>query len=96
MLPGVGASLLKAMNAYQTRMGVIQDSVVLSSSLARFAVRNTRVSTAAMGAVQHALVERRRGLMQEFLDRADELHSFWREPGASAGGSGISSQTSRE
>jgi CHAD domain-containing protein len=96
LLPGTSASLLKGMNAYQTRMGVIQDSVVLSSSLARFAVRNTRVSTAAMGAVQHALVERRRGLIQEFFERADELHRFWREPIASPGASDTSSQTSRE
>jgi CHAD domain-containing protein len=77
MLPAVNARLLKAMNAYQTRMGVIQDSVVLSAALGAFAVHNTRVSTAAMGAVQHALVERRRELIQAFLESADELELFW-------------------
>ena len=77
MMPGVNARLLKSMNAYQTRMGVIQDSVVLSAALGAFAVHNTRVSTAAMGAVQHALVERRRGLVQTFLESADELELFW-------------------
>jgi CHAD domain-containing protein len=80
LLPGVDARLVKAMNAYQTRMGVIQDSVVLSAALGAFAVHNTRVSTAAMGAVQHALVERRRALIQAFLESADELHRFWTAP----------------
>ena len=77
LLPGVDAKLLKAMNAYQTRMGVVQDSVVLSAALGGFAVHNTRVSTAAMGAVQHALVERRRALIEAFFEGADELHRFW-------------------
>ena len=77
VLPGVDRAMLKAMNAYQTRMGVIQDSVVLSAALGAFAVRNTRVSTAAMGAVQHAMVERRHALIRDFLEHADDLHGFW-------------------
>ena len=85
VLPGVNRKLLKAMNDYQTRMGVIQDSVVLSAALGAFGAHNTRVSTAAMGAVQHAMLEGRRALIQTFLEHADELHRFWTAPPALRG-----------
>ncbi|MGB2960385.1 MAG: CHAD domain-containing protein [Bacteroidota bacterium] len=82
LLSGVDAGLLKAMNAYQTRMGIIQDNEVLTATLSGYAVRKRRLSVQSLVAAQQHLAQRRAVLVREFLARIDELESFWRPPRA--------------
>ena len=80
LLSGVDAALLKGMNAYQTRMGVIQDNEVLTAALSAYAAKKRRLSVQSLVAVQQHLAERRAALIRDFLVRMNELEKFWRPP----------------
>jgi len=82
LLSGVDARLLKAMNAYQTRMGVIQDNEVLTAALSSYAAKKRRLSVQSLVAAQQHLAQRRAAQVREFLAKMDELESFWRPPQA--------------
>jgi CHAD domain-containing protein len=93
ILVGVTDTQFKAMNAYQVRMGNIQDVEVLSANVERHAMRRTRASREARrrGAAQRGLdasfvpvlqqlTSRRATLVEQFLGSADELFGFWKKP----------------
>jgi CHAD domain-containing protein len=93
ILVGVTDAQFKAMNAYQVRMGNIQDVEVLSASVERHAMHRTRVPygarrrnasrrgrNAAFVPVLQELSRRRAGLIEQFLGSADELFDFWKKP----------------
>lgn len=78
LLDGVGRRQLKAMNAYQTRMGDIQDIEVLIAGVNAFALQSSRHAPGSFVAVQQELARRRKLLVDEFLKRTDELYGFWK------------------
>jgi CHAD domain-containing protein len=80
LLPGVDAGLLRAMNAYQTRMGIIQDNEVLTATLSSYAAKKRRLSVQSLVAAQQHLAQRRAAYIREFLAKVDELERFWRPP----------------
>jgi CHAD domain-containing protein len=94
ILVGVNDAQFKAMNAYQTRMGNIQDTEVLIAQLERYAQRRSRaprnvrrgrrparrVRDAAFVPILQELARRRTTLIDQFQASADELFGFWKRP----------------
>lgn len=78
MLPWVTKEHLKAMNAYQVRMGEIQDIEVLTATINRFAPKKRRRGSDALLPLHQELARRRSELVNAFLASADELYVFWR------------------
>ena len=77
MLPEVNGQLLKAMNRYQVRMGDIQDFDVLARSVTAYAIHRSKLKPEQFRPVKDHLVSRRKNLVQEFIDKADEIAMFW-------------------
>ncbi len=80
LLPQLDKEQLKAMDAYQTRMGVIQDAEVLSGVLQRFAQGRTVSSRRKLAVVQRALRKHKRDLVEAYVNASDEIYSFWHQP----------------
>ena len=94
VLIGVTGDQFKAMNAYQVRMGNIQDIEVLTADIDTYARRRTRTrkgvqkrSSASrlrldpsFRPVLLELTTRRIALIEEYQKSADELFGFWKEP----------------
>jgi len=76
-LPFVTENVLKNMNAYQDRMGQIQDVEVLAGSLKQFSRRTRGKSGTRLAPVRQALEEEHRVLMTAFHKAADDLYGFW-------------------
>ena len=66
------------MNAYQVRMGDVQDAQVLVASFNEFVLERPPIRRGPLRAVQMELLRRRTAAVGEFLRGADELHTFWR------------------
>jgi CHAD domain-containing protein len=77
LLPGMTPYRLKAMDAYQTAMGEVQDSDVLLAAVENFLRRRPALG-ASMVSVRDHCVRRRGELAAAFLGRADTLFRFWR------------------
>ena len=67
------------MNAYQTRMGDIQDIEVLISSVNEYALRREKTSDESLLPVHQELARQRSELIAAFLKSADDLYGFWGE-----------------
>lgn len=80
LLPGLGKEQLKAMDAYQTRMGVIQDAEVLSALVQRFAAGRSAASRRKLAGFQRELRMHKQTLIAAYLDASDEIYSFWHQP----------------
>jgi len=80
LLPGITKEMLHAMDAYQTRMGAIQDLEVLAESIRLFCMRSGPRGKGIPAPLVHELAGRRRVLLREFRRSADELYGFWRFP----------------
>jgi CHAD domain-containing protein len=80
LLPWLTKERLSAMNAYQTRMGEIQDVEVFLGLLRTQAGRLRRSGTPAFRPAVLELLARRRALVQRFLASAAELYDFWPVP----------------
>jgi CHAD domain-containing protein len=77
ILPKASPRRLKAMNAFQGRMGDIQDSEVLLASVRTFALQKpVGLDTALIEACQE-LSRRRTALVEAFLPSADAVFTFW-------------------
>jgi len=89
LLPSVRRKVLKQMNVYQTRLGAVQDAVVLTASVNRFALRRRRGSSLTFMPVHLFLAERQKQAIDDVMKSADELYPFWRssEPSAQSGSS---------
>ena len=74
----IGPAELKRMNAYQVRMGDVQDAQVLVASFNEFVLERPPIRRGPLRAVQMELLRRRTAAVGEFLRGADELHTFWR------------------
>ena len=85
LLVNVDDRLLKAMNGYQTRMGVIQDNEVLAASLSTYGAERKKLSVQSLVAAQQHLAQRRSVLIREFAAHMGELDDFWRPPMQASG-----------
>lgn len=81
ILPNVTKRMMKAMDAYQIRMGNIQDIDVLIAGIRDHAKRHRRLSQTQFKLLIEKLMERRRELVLEFLSSVDELGLFWKKLG---------------
>lgn len=77
ILPGVTPQTLKAMNAYQVRMGNVQDIDVLISEVETYARRHRRADPIQFQRLEERLMNRRKELAEHFLRSAGELETFW-------------------
>jgi CHAD domain-containing protein len=77
LLPGVDRRFLKSLNAYQTRMGEIQDMQVVTASVNSFTLNSRYAPTLSLVPVQHRLAEMRKHRIDEFLARADDVYDLW-------------------
>jgi CHAD domain-containing protein len=78
MLEWVTRQRLKAMNAFQSSMGAIQDAEVLLSRATAFARKRCTESGTALAPALVELARRRATLTESFLRTADTLYTFWR------------------
>ena len=83
-LPGIDKQWLKAMHAYQTIMGDIQDAEVLVRSFDKFSSKKETEPGLARE-FHEELVHRRESLIKRYLGVADQLLQFWPLPGTNAG-----------
>lgn len=81
ILPSVTPRMMKAMNAYQVRMGNIQDIDVLIASIRDHAKRHPRADQIQFKRLTDNLISRRRELVFEFISSVDELNLFWKKLG---------------
>jgi len=81
ILQKVTPRMVKAMNAYQVRMGNIQDIDVLIASIRDHAKRHPRADQVQFRKLIDNLMNRRRELVFEFVSSVDELNLFWKKLG---------------
>ena len=81
ILAGVDKRFLKSLNAYQTRMGDIQDMQVITACVNSFTLNSRYAPTLSLVPVQQRLAEMKKLRVDEFLARADELYAFWATAG---------------
>jgi CHAD domain-containing protein len=79
ILPSVTSRMMRAMNAYQVRMGDIQDIDVLAASIRDHAKKHPRADQTQFQRLIDILSERRRELVLEFVSSVDELNLFWKK-----------------
>jgi CHAD domain-containing protein len=77
ILPDVTRNQLRAMNAYQVRMGDIQDIEVLRASINAYAATKQGNARRSLVPVQQELDRRHAMLIDAFLQSADDLYAFW-------------------
>jgi CHAD domain-containing protein len=74
---GVGKTRLRTMNAFQDRMGEIQDIEVLIGAVGKFAVtRGASFPTSVLNLQRH-LARRRLSLVESFMKSAQDLTQYW-------------------
>lgn len=99
ILPGADKRFLKSLNAYQTRMGDIQDMQVITACVNSFTLNSRYAPTLSLVPVQQRLAEMKKLRVDEFLARADELYALWAtagvEPHVPASPAGRSRRMSR-
>ncbi len=79
-LVGVEKHQLQAMNAYQLRMGNIQDMEVLIAGVTAFAVRRkTKPRPDPFRALRQELAREREERITAFMGAAEELLTFWKD-----------------
>ena len=69
--------MLKAMNRYQLRMGMIQDLEVFSETFRRYLSRNWKGSHIGFLPFQQELTKEHQSLVRDFMAGAGELDGFW-------------------
>jgi CHAD domain-containing protein len=74
---GVGRSRLKAMKAFQDRMGEIQDCQVLIAAVGKFALARGAAYPSSVVNLQRHLAQRRLVLVNAFMKNADAAGQFW-------------------
>lgn len=78
MLPWLSKNQMKAMDAFQTRMGNIQDGEVLRALVDTFARKRPLQSRRKLSGFQRSLRQQQRERIAEFVHSANELFSFYR------------------
>jgi len=85
LLPQLGKEQLKAMDTYQTRMGVIQDAEVLSALVQGFANGRGAAFRRRLAPFRAELRRQKRELIDAYLKASDELYAFWHQPSSVPG-----------
>ncbi len=80
LFPSIQKKNLKAMDAYQTRMGNIQDAEVLGRRVTRYALSRPPAVRRALAGYRRQQNQGKRKLIAAFLRSADELYGFWKKP----------------
>lgn len=80
MLPWITKEHLKAMNAYQVRMGEIQDIEVFTATINHFASGHRAGRNNPLLPLHQELARKRAELIEAFLASSDELNGFWKVP----------------
>jgi CHAD domain-containing protein len=78
ILPKASSKQLKAMNAFQGRMGDIQDSEVLLASVRTFAIDTQEGNETTLAEACQELNRGRTALVEAFLPTADLVFTFWK------------------
>jgi CHAD domain-containing protein len=78
VLDQVTSKHLKAMNAFQSSMGDIQDAEVLFSRATAFNRKYDMKRGASRASALDELARRRTALTEDFLRSADSLYTFWK------------------
>jgi CHAD domain-containing protein len=73
--PGLTPGMMKAMNAYQTLLGEVQDAEVMNASIRQQAVRSRLEALRLLPLQQHWVEEKRRRI-ENFLLHADDVYGF--------------------
>jgi len=81
ILPSVTTRMMKAMNAYQVRMGNVQDIDVMIASIRNHAKKHPGADQVQFKRLIDNLMNRRRELVLEFISSVDELNLFWKKIG---------------
>ncbi|MDH3253149.1 MAG: CHAD domain-containing protein [Ignavibacteria bacterium] len=81
-LLGVTKEQLKAMNAYQVKMGDVQDIEVLIGSINGFTLRRRRVRTVSLLPLHQELARQRAERIDAFMRSSEELLTFWKDAAA--------------
>ncbi|HXF99661.1 MAG TPA: CHAD domain-containing protein [Bacteroidota bacterium] len=82
LLPHLDKDRLRAMDAYQTRMGVIQDAEVLGEVVQRYAAKRPVASRRKLAGFQTQLGRQKRQLITDYIKARHEIFSFWQPPSA--------------
>ena len=77
-LGGVDKPFLKSMNAYQLKMGDIQDIEVLTASVNAFTLLRGQSSPESFIPLHQHLARRRMELIKQYLAAADDITKFWK------------------
>jgi CHAD domain-containing protein len=77
LLPGFGKKEFKAMNAYQTQMGEIQDLEVVGTALTINPPNRFRAMPASLLPVHQHITRQRAEQVDRFMRDADQLLTFW-------------------
>ncbi len=77
VLEGASRSFLKSMNAYQVKLGALQDLEVLIASINTHTLRRSAPPESSLLLHQY-LAHRRMELINEYIESAGALTSFWR------------------
>ena len=99
LLPGVDERFLKSLDAYQTRMGEVQDMGVIMATVNSFTLHSRYAPTLSLVPVQQRLAQMRKDRIDEFLRHADELYGLWEaaraEPGRPSSRAGVGRRSRR-
>jgi CHAD domain-containing protein len=77
VFPGLGKPQFRTMNAFQDRMGEIQDIEILIGAVGKFAVTRGAAFPASVLNLQRHLAQRRLALVDSFMKGADAVTHFW-------------------
>jgi hypothetical protein len=78
LVPTLGKEQLKAMDAYQTQMGNIQDVEVLGTLVRRFSQKRTLASRRKLSGFRRELLVQKKELIATHTQSANELYGFWK------------------
>jgi len=78
LLSSTSKEYVKALDTYQTRMGEIQDSELLSAVVKHFAARRSLASRRRLSGFRRQIALTKKGLTTAYMQSAEELYSFWK------------------
>ncbi len=79
LFPSIRKKDLKAMDAYQTRLGNIQDAEVLGGRVARFTLSRPPAVRRPLAGYRREQEQEKRKLIAAFLKSADDIYGFWKK-----------------
>ncbi len=78
MLSSANKEYVRALDAYQTRMGEIQDAELLSTLVRNFAARRSLASRRRLSGFRRQIALTKKELTAAYVQSAEDLYSFWK------------------